>query len=368
MTRIRMNGRFFRTLVSALLLLSMALWAIPVVQAASLTSMTLTLSSSVPDDTGVTHTFDFTKGTSGTIKGIRFQYCDSASGSCTMPTGLVTTGADIDASGTDDEFDSWTEDVATNGTVDVYHATGDSSNASPIIAFDTVTNPSEDSGPTEFYVRITTYDDDPDTGTIVDGPSQVVSAVIPAITVSGTQDAILQLTVAGVSSGTVVDDSGGAAEKQTTGTATATTLPFGAFVPLNIGSPSSRALAHTINVVTNGATGYDASVEGGTNAMDRDGGGGSISYVSDDTVWNEASTEGFGVAADGTQSLTQYDDNTDDVLEYFGVESGDPQIVATYSGPTLAVNTTVVFRVQVDATKPAGDYAGSVNYTVLPKF
>ena len=193
--------------------------------------------------------------------------------------------------------------------------------------------------------------------------------MIPAITVSGTQDAILELTVAGVSTGTIVDDSGGGAEKQTTATSTATTLPFGAFVPLNIGSPSSRALAHTISVVTNGATGYDASVEGGTNAMDRDGGGGSIGYLTpEDVEWLEASEEGFGVAADGAQAPAQYDTDTNDVLEYFGVESGGPQIVASYTGPTLAVNTTVVFRVQVDATQPAGDYSGSINYTVLPKF
>ena len=34
--------------------------------------------------------------------------------------------------------------------------------------------------------------------------------------------------------------------------------------------------------------------------------------------------------------------------------------------PTNGADTTVIFRVQVDATTPAGDYTGNVNYTVLP--
>ena len=163
-----------RVLVSMAVLLSMVVSTVPVAYAASLTSLSLTLSSSVPDATGVNHSFDFTTATAGTIKGIRYEYCTTGSGSCTLPTGLDTTGAAIDAAGTDNEFDAFTVDATTNGTIDITDATGDATNASPIVAFSGITNPSG-SVVTIFYARITTYSD---TGpsTVIDGPSQALSA------------------------------------------------------------------------------------------------------------------------------------------------------------------------------------------------
>jgi hypothetical protein len=196
----RSKGAVARTILSAMLLVSMMASIVPSASAASLSSMSLTLSSSQPDATGVTHTYAFTTATAGTVKGVEFDYC-------TTPTGLSTAGAPIDTGATSpNDFDTFNIDVSTNGLVAMTDTTGYADSGSAVtIALGGITNLSEDSGPTTFYVRVTTHSD---TGlsNVIDGPSQIVSAVIPVITVSGTQDAILELTVSGVSISATIGD------------------------------------------------------------------------------------------------------------------------------------------------------------------
>jgi hypothetical protein len=228
------------------------------------------------------------------------------------------------------------------------------------IAFDGITNPTA-SVPTTFFVRITTFDD---TGltTAIDGPSQVASAVIPKITVTGVQDAILELTVTAVNQGTSLDSGKGA-----TAASTASSLPFGNFLPLNTSGATSTAVAHTVKVVTNGTTGYSASVDGDDSAaLTRVGGGATIAYVSSDIEWTEGSTLGLGVSASGAQAPADFDTEPNSTLEYFPIASA--LTIASASAPTSGVDTLVVFRAQVDATQAAGDYSGTINYTVLPNF
>lgn len=368
-----------RVLLTMSVLVSMLATIVPVAHADSLTSLSLALSSSVPDDTEVTHTFDFSTATAGTIRGIRFQYCTSGSGSCTTPPGMDTTSAAIDAAGTDNEFDGFTVDAGSNGAIDITDATGDSSNLSPIVAFSGITNPSG-AVVTIFYARVTTYSDTA-LSEVIDGPSQMPAAVIPVITLSGTQDAILQFTVAGVSAATEIGDATNGA-KVTTANSTATSVPFGTFVPDTDGTGgsdgSSRAVAQDLTVVTNGLTGYSLSVDGDDSVgVNRSGGGASIPYTGADTAWDEShpdatGTTGFGVNAQGVGS--DGDANTG----VFGTIAGadfdyEPfatgLVLASSSGPAGgAVVTRVSFRLQVSATQAAGDYAATIAYTVLANF
>lgn len=333
-----------------------------VAQAASLTSMTLTLSDSEP---GATATYDFAwTGSTSAKQAVRLEFCQEASGSCTLPAGdFDSTSASL-VSGTFFDAGGWAVDASSNGVIDLSSSVADSQGAITVgISGIVNTGTTSTTEPIVFYVRITTYSDEPLT-TPLDGESVVASAVIPVISVTGTQDAILQMTVAGAT-GTVDNSS-----KSVTGTATATALPFGNFVPLGITSPppSSRALAQTINVVTNGVTGYTASVQGEANAMTRSGGSETIGYVASDVEWVEGigGTEGFGVSAEGGDAPASFDTDTNSALEYEPISSS--LVIASNSAPTNGADTTVIFRVQVDATTPAGDYSGSVNYTVLPNF
>ncbi|MCH7655705.1 MAG: hypothetical protein IIC95_06930 [Chloroflexi bacterium] len=333
-----------------------------VAQAASLTSMTLTLSDSEP---GATATYDFAwTGSTSAKQGVRLEFCQEASGSCTLPAGdFDSTSASL-VSGTFFDAGGWAVDASGNGVIDLSSSVADSQGAITVgISGIVNTGTTSTTEPIVFYVRITTYSDESLT-TPLDGESVVASAVIPVISVTGTQDAILQMTVAGAT-GTVDNSS-----KSVTGTATATALPFGNFVPLGITSPtpSSRALAQTINVVTNGVTGYTASVQGEANAMTRSGGSETIGYVASDVEWVEGigGTAGFGVSAEGGHAPASFDTDTNSALEYEPISSS--LVIASNSAPTNGADTTVIFRVQVDATTPAGDYSGSVNYTVLPNF
>ncbi len=367
----RGKGTVARIILSAMLLVSMMASSVPTASAASLSSMSLTLSSSQPDATGVTHTFAFTTATAGTVKGVEFEYCTTGSGSCTTPTGLSTTGASIDTGATSpNDFDAFNIDVSANGLVAMTDTTGYVDSGSAVtIALGGITNLSEVSGPTTFYVRVATYSD---TGlsSVIDGPSQIVSAVIPVITVSGTQDAILELTVSGVSSSTTVGDASDS--KSTTEASTATTLPFGNFLPLTTGGAASKAVAHLINVKTNGTSGYTASVQGGASAMTRVGGSETIGYISADHDWVENASVGFGVnAQDAGGAGNEANEGVfgtvgGDTLDYEAI--GSAATLASTSVPTAGVDTMVVYRVQVNVTQAAGDYTGTINYTVLPNF
>ena len=315
--RIIIAGPFFLVLV---------VWALAVAQAASLTSLSLELSDSEPGATGVQHTFGFTLNGATTTKGIKFEYCTTASGSCSTPTGLSTTVATINTASTTDAYEGWSATTTSNGTVEIWDTTG--TTTSPVtVAFDNMTNPTG-GVPTTFFVRMTTYDDALLT-TIIDGPSAVANAVIPKITVTGVQDAILELTVSAVGSTTLVDDA-----KNTSAASTASSLPFGNFKPLETTGATSTVVAHTIKVVTNGSTGYNASVDGPDSAaLSRVGGGGSIPYVGSDIEWNESSTVGLGVSATGTEAIiADFDTDSDTKLEYFPIAAG--LTLATSGAPT----------------------------------
>ena len=93
-----------------------------------------------------------------------------------------------------------------------------------------------------------------------------------------------------------------------------------------------------------------------------------MGYVASDVEWVEGigGTEGFGVSAEGGHAPASFDTDTNSALEYEPISSS--LVIASNSAPTNGADTTVIFRVQVDATTPAGDYSGSVNYTVLPNF
>ena len=355
MKRIGSRNVVTRTFLVLAVLASIMGSLLYVAQAASLTNLSVSISSSTPGDTSVDYTFS-ASGTNDLLTGIKFEFCAAASGSCALPATMSFDSLTLGAG----DFSDWT--IATSAT-DVTLTAG---STATIDSFDQVlsglTNPGTggDADPTVFFVRITTYIDG-GTSTVLDGPSVVATAVIPVISVTGTQDAILQMTIVGLAVA-----SGPIDGKTLSAAASATSLPFGNFVPLGITSPtpSSRAVAQSINVVTNGVTGYTATVLGGASvAMTRSGGSETIAYVSGTPTWTEGAsgTAGFGVSADGGDAPGSFSG-----LTYFPISSS--LTIASDSAPTLGADTTVLFRVQVQATQAAGDYTGNVNYTVLPNF
>ncbi len=361
----KMGGAATRTVLILAALAGIMASVLFVAQAASLTNMTLSLSDSGPGVASVSYTFE-ASASGDSIRGIKFQFCKEASGSCTTPDAdFSIAGATLGAG--DFATAGWTLATPTADTVTITGATITADTTiSQVIG--NITNTGTTSGTTDpivFYAWVTTYSD---TGLAasVDGLSVVAAAVIPVISVTGTQDAILEFTVSGTTGS--VDNPA----KSLLAGATATALPFGNFVPTGISAVPgvSRAVGQTINVTTNGVAGYTATVEGSsTEAMTHNGAGASIGYTTGGPleVWAEGTTgtEGFGVTATGGHAPASFDTGGG-ALGYTAIDSA--LIIASTSGAALGSDTTVVFRVQVDATAAAGDYSGNVTYTVLPNF
>lgn len=165
------------------------------VQAAQLTSRSLTLSTAVVSQSSVSYTFGFTLGTTSAVQGLKFQACTTALGTCTAPTGLSF------SSRTFSTQTGWTN--ATNFAVDATGANDCITSASVIcanrtqaanetagartIAFATITNPSgascSGSNPNcTFFIRITTYTTNnytagsiTDTGTVAASTTQTLT-------------------------------------------------------------------------------------------------------------------------------------------------------------------------------------------------
>jgi hypothetical protein len=174
------------------------------------------------------------------------------------------------------------------------------------------------------------------------------------------------MTVGLVAGSTAIDTD---PAKTTTDASTATTLPFGTFDPTG---PVSKALAQTVTVDTNAATGYSVTVVGdAATAMSRSGGGATISFIADNTAWVETGspTVAFGISAkDGDAPATFDDDGVAGTQEYFSAALGSPLTVASSAVPVSASATTVIYRVQVATTQAAGSYTGRMDYTTLPNF
>ena len=333
--------------------------------AGALSSVSLTMSDSRPGATASSHQFGFTPDEATQIMGLKLEYCTSAAGTCTVPAGLDTTGADTTdlLDGTTDPFTSWTVAATTNGTIDVTNSTGVSGADAQTIAVSGITNPGAeaDTTATIFYVRVTTYSSDTAltlANEIDDGA--LAGAVVPPVTVTARQDAMLNLTVAAVADSTEIGTG-----QATTGASTPTALSFGIFKPLGTSDPEPLFLAHDLTVSTNTAGGYSVSVVGGDdNAMELSDGSSSIAYVTASTTWDDALTIGFGVTARAGGAPATFSDG----LSYFPAPAGSPLVVAESGSPISGHDTMVAYRVQVESTLPQGDYSGTLTYTLMPNF
>ena len=100
----------------------------------------------------VKHLFSFTIPGGGNVGSIQFLYCTTAGGTCTMPTGLVTTSATL---GAETGATGFTMVNTTNGAPYLTRTAASVTAQAATYRLDTVTNPTANN--TTFYVRITTF-------------------------------------------------------------------------------------------------------------------------------------------------------------------------------------------------------------------
>lgn len=187
----RRSGRVFLTALLLLTIIASPLFIAKSASAAQITLRSLTLQQGAGGNGGsmpggvVNHLFQFTVPNvgNGNIGSIRFQYCTTAAGACTTPTGLVTTAATM---GTQSGATGFTLNNATAGSPYITR-TAASVTAGTALSYQLlgVTNPTAVN--TSFYVRITTYTGTNgstgpvDTGTVAASTAEpiVLSGVMP---------------------------------------------------------------------------------------------------------------------------------------------------------------------------------------------
>lgn len=146
--------------------------------AAQLTSRNVVITTSQASATGVNYRFNFTLPTSVDVQSILFQFCTSAQGTCTKPTGLDInyTLTSLNASQTFSEATAFTEftgadagacDDHNNGTpansteycVTRTDTDSETDSVNKSIQIDNITNPSVSGNNTPVYTRIYLYSD-----------------------------------------------------------------------------------------------------------------------------------------------------------------------------------------------------------------
>ena len=262
--------------------------------AAQLTSRKLTLSSSAAsgtDASNVTYTFNFTPGTSTTIKSVNIDFCDSASGTCSppanIPTGIVTTGAAVGTTTGLGSGGTWAGSFGTNGRLRIANNSNTGTPTATTLSFTGITNPTTTNQ--TFYARITTYSDNAYTTPIDNGT--VAASTANQIVVSASVNETL----------TFCSGTSGITNSSCSG-ATGSSLNLGTLTTSTTGSGTSQ-----LGAATNAGSGYAITVAGSTLTAG--------SYTITANAANAASTQGteqFGLnlAANTTPAVGQAPDGT----------------------------------------------------------
>lgn len=355
-------------LIIALLNLLFSPFLIKQANAGTFSSRKVTISDSRSGQTAVTYDFAFTASVSTSIKQWTIQFCNESafSGTCTTPTGLVTTSAVRSAdnvSGT-----TRTDTFTTNGTLTTVVTTPATQSPLAITAsYTTITNPTTTN--TTYFARITTYSD---TGTtVIDGTNNVAFAVLTStsIAVTATVDTNLTFTVAAVTSGGTVN---GATTNITT---TATTIPFS-----TLASGTTKIGAHDLTVTTNGLGGYTTTVKAtatpplvglvagndidpftGTNAAP-------ALWTSPTGTTQSVNTGFFGYTTNDATLGTGTANRFTNVANVWAGSSTTALEVAFNSTGVNAQVTRVGWQAEVDSIQPADSYSGTVILVTTPTY
>ena len=195
----------------------------------------------------VNHFFTFTVPTTGNVGSIKFQYCTTASGTCTLPTGTVTTAATL---GAETGATGFSMVNATNGSPYLTRAAA-SVTGPQVVTYrlDSIVNPT--TANQTFFVRIGTYVSTDTSGSPVDSGT-VAASTATQIVLTGTMPESLIFCTGG----TVTT---------TAGIPDCTTATSGAISFNQLFSPVDTATATSqMAASTNASTGYVISVNGVT--------------------------------------------------------------------------------------------------------
>ena len=346
-------------------------------QAAQITNRRLTLQAGASDGGSkpggvVNHFFEFTLPSVGnaSVGSIKFEYCTIASGTCTTPTGLVTTSATM---ASENNVTGFSMVNTTNGAPYLTRT------AAPVTAgtsasyqLGNITNPTATNY--TFFVRISTYASTDTTGSPID-TGTVTASTATAIELTGTMPESLIFCTGGTIS-------------LTSGVPDCTTATAGAVTFNQLFSPTDTATASSqMAASTNATTGYNITVNGttltsGSNTIaGMSSSAGGVRGTPQFGLNLKANTTGISNPAIGAevtpaanstdrrgQAATDY--NTVDNFKFVSgntvanSEQGTPGV----GNPTNSQIFTVSYIVNVPGSQPAGTYTTTLTYVCTATF
>lgn len=322
----------------------------------------------------VNHQYDFTIPTNGMVGAIKFEYCTTASGgSCTMPTGLVTTSATL---GNDTSpVSGFTLNNTANGAPLLTRTAAATPGANTVVSYrlDGITNPNVPGTPNyTFFVRITTYSDTAATTTVDTGT--VAASTSTQIQLSGTMPESLIFCTGGDIT-------------TTNGIPDCTTATSGSITFNQLFSPTDTSTAVSkMAASTNALNGYAITVTGPTltsgsytipalNSADtsKKGFGQFGMNLRANTTATSTVAIGADVAptSDAAQSLRALPTAGYNTVDSFKFTSGETIAKSDFGGsdgPTNSQIYTASYIVNVTGAQVAGTYTTTLTYVCTPTF
>ncbi len=354
--KIKKHGKTALILGLILTLVAMYL-AIPISQAAQITSRQMKISDSRPTAASTSVTYDFQGTTStDTVKCLRMRICNESdiTGSCTKPTGLSTTGAAKGDAGDWNVWDQthWTGTFTTDGDVKYTYSTGEIGGTNASFSTDSITNPTSAG---VYYAWINTYSDEACSTAVDSGVTAFY--IIAGVTVSATVAETLSVTIS--------DSAIGFGTLDSSEIRYATANEAGA-----TSEPGDDAPTY-IQVSTNAASGMGITIKD-----DGDGSSTAGLYESSTTELIPAvassdvsvGSEEYGVYGKGAGSGITIDEGFDNDTTNDLAISRIPQTFATASGPLDAKNVDISAKASIAGDTPAGSYSDTLTLITTPTY
>jgi hypothetical protein len=339
------------------------------VYAAQITSRSLTLQDGASDGGSkpggvVKHLYGFTLPNAGNVNvgSIQFLYCTIASGTCTTPTGLVTTSATLSNQTGATGFSMVN---TTNGSPYITRSAASITAGTPVTyQFSTVTNPT--TANQTFYVRISTFASTDTTGSPID-TGTVAASTATQISLSGYMPESLIFCTGGT-----ISTTGGVPDCST---ATSGSITFNQpFSPSDTATASSQMSASTnadfgYNITYSGATLTSGSNTVSPMSSATTGVRGTSQFglnlkANTTTTSNPAVGANVAPAANGTnykgQALTGY--STADTFKFTTAGDSIANSASGGAGPTDSQIYTVSYIVNANGAQAVGTYTTTLTY------
>ena len=344
MTKIKI--RILSKQIGSLLAIALLLFAYSplIVSASPITTRSVAIGNSAAS-ANTTYNFTFTAPTATTVKSIKFQACDAASGSCTQtgaasgfssssnPATLTEPPTGLGSAGT------WSIDTTDATSLRIKNTSNTGSPSTASVKFTGVHNPT--AANSTFYIWITTYSSDAWTGELDTGV--IATSTAGQITVTAAVDETLTFSL---SSATVALGTLGISK---TGTGIST-------MTVATNAKNGYTLAYSGNTLTSGVNTITAMSTATASVMDSKQFGINLMANTTPAIGSDKTGTGTGTPATGYGTANTFKFNP----------AGEA--IASASAPTNSNVFTSSYIANIDGVTLPGAYSTIITYTATANF